>query len=89
MDPIPINENDKIFGVRVMEVVLFANSTFSTVSGLGASTVLRSFLLFAVGSTVLSTQQQSSENATAPLNFTFALISKNINNVFFDEVVGK
>jgi hypothetical protein len=41
VDPIPINENEKIFGLRVMEVVLFANNTFSTISGLGSSTVLR------------------------------------------------
>ena len=41
VDPVPMNENDKIFGLRVMEVHLFANNTFSTVAGLGSSTVLR------------------------------------------------
>eukprot|EP00590_Aulacoseira_subarctica_P007171 CAMPEP_0172428414 /NCGR_PEP_ID=MMETSP1064-20121228/46234_1 /TAXON_ID=202472 /ORGANISM="Aulacoseira subarctica , Strain CCAP 1002/5" /LENGTH=535 /DNA_ID=CAMNT_0013173183 /DNA_START=68 /DNA_END=1673 /DNA_ORIENTATION=- len=41
VDPIPINENDKIFGLRAMEVVLFPNNTFSSISGLGPSTVLR------------------------------------------------
>mmetsp|Transcript_35142 Transcript_35142/g.51606 ORF Transcript_35142/g.51606 Transcript_35142/m.51606 type:complete len:559 (+) Transcript_35142:56-1732(+) len=39
-DPVPINENEK-FNIRVMELELFSNSTFSTMAGLGSSTVLR------------------------------------------------
>ncbi len=41
VDDVSRNENEKFFGLSVMEVVLFANSTFSTISGLGSSTVLR------------------------------------------------
>lgn len=41
VDRAPINDNDRISGIRVMELQLFANNTFSTIAGLGSSTVLR------------------------------------------------